>query len=170
MLINVNCFSVKKTKISASFFSLVEIYNYYVQNTIVTFDTEPLTFEVFKEKVERISKTFPFIVFEENNEILGYAYGSKWRQKSAYNHTVESTVYVKQNANGKQIGTKLYTELLKQLKQQKYHTVIGGLTLPNEASIKLHEKFGFQEVAHFKQVGYKFNKWLDVGFWQLTFD
>ena len=60
--------------------------------------------------------------------------------------------------------------LLKELKQQKFHTVIGGLTLPNEASVKLHKKFGFKEVAHFRQVGYKFNKWLDVGFWQLIFD
>ena len=149
---------------------LLDIYNYYVKNTIVTFDIEPLTIEIFKKKVELISNIFPFIVFEENNEILGYAYGSKWRKKPAYNHTVESTVYIKHNTQGKQIGTKLYTELLKQLKQQKFHTVIGGLTLPNEASVKLHKKFGFKEVAHFKQVGYKFNTWLDVGFWQLTFD
>jgi len=149
---------------------LLDIYNYYVKNTIVTFDIEPLTIEIFKKKVELISNIFPFIVFEENNEILGYAYGSKWRPKPAYNHTVESTVYVKHNTQGKQIGTKLYTELLQELKQQKFHTVIGGLTLPNEASVKLHKKFGFKEVAHFKQVGYKFNTWLDVGFWQLTFD
>ena len=149
---------------------LLEIYNYYVINSIITFDIEPLTLEIFKEKVERISKIYPFIVFEENNEILGYAYGSQWRSKPAYNHAVESTVYIKHNTQGKQIGTKLYAELLKQLKQQNFHTVIGGLTLPNDASVRLHKKFGFKEVAHFKQVGYKFNKWLDVGFWQLTFD
>ena len=149
---------------------LLEIYNYYVINSIITFDIEPLTLEIFKEKVERISKIYPFIVFEENNEILGYAYGSQWRSKPAYNHAVESTVYIKHNTQGKQIGTKLYAELLKQLKQQNFHTVIGGLTLPNDASVRLHKKFGFKEVAHFKQVGYKFNTWLDVGFWQLTFD
>ena len=159
---------IRKVHIN-DFEQLLDIYNYYVQNTIVTFDTEPLTLKAFKEKVERISKAFPFIVFEKDNEILGYAYGSKWRQKPAYNNTVESTVYVKHDVHGKQIGTKLYTELLKQLKQQKFHTVIGGLTLPNEASVRLHKKFGFKEVAHFRQVGFKFNKWLDVGFWQLTF-
>jgi len=159
---------IRKVHIN-DFEQLLDIYNYYVQYTIVTFDTEPLKLKVFKEKVERISKAFPFIVFEKDNEILGYAYGSKWRQKPAYNNTVESTVYVKHDVHGKQIGTKLYTELLKQLKQQKFHTVIGGLTLPNEASVRLHKKFGFKEVAHFEQVGLKFNKWLDVGFWQLTF-
>ena len=149
---------------------LLEIYNYYVINSIITFDYQALSLETFKDKVTRINADYPFIVFEENNEILGYAYGSQWRSKPAYNHAVESTVYIKHNTQGKQIGTKLYAELLKQLKQQNFHTVIGGLTLPNDASVRLHKKFGFKEVAHFKQVGYKFNTWLDVGFWQLTFD
>ena len=99
---------------------LLDIYNYYVLNSIITFDIEPLTLEIFKEKVERISKIYPFIVFEENNEILGYAYGSQWRPKPAYNHTVESTVYIKHNTQGKQIGTKLYAELLKQLKLKDF--------------------------------------------------
>jgi len=146
---------------------LLAIYNYYVKNSIVTFDITPLSLQEFKEKMTRISKRYPFIVFEEKNEILGYAYGSKWRSKSAYEHTVESTVYVKHDALGKQIGTKLYAELLTVLKQQNYHVVLGGLTLPNKASVRLHEKFGFKEVAHFKEVGLKFDTWHDVGFWQL---
>ncbi|MDO5981701.1 GNAT family N-acetyltransferase [Flavivirga spongiicola] len=148
---------------------LLDIYNYYVLNSIVTFDDEVLSLDTFKDKIIRINTDYPFIVFEENNEILGYAYGSKWRPKPAYKHTVESTVYVKHGALGKQIGTKLYTELLFELKKQNYHVVIGGLTLPNDASVKLHEKFGFKQVAHFKEVGLKFGKWLDVGFWQLDF-
>ena len=148
---------------------LVDIYNYYVLNTIVTFDDVVFNVGAFKDKIETICRTYPFIVFEENNIVLGYAYANKWREKPAYKHTVESTVYLHYEAHGKQIGTKLYTELLKQLKEQNYHAVIGGLTLPNEASVKLHEKFGFKQVAHFKEVGLKFGKWLDVGFWQLTF-
>ena len=147
---------------------LVAIYNYYVLNTVVTFDDVPFTVDAFVEKIETIYKVYPFFVFEEDNRILGYAYANKWREKPAYKHTVESTVYLHHEAQGKQIGTKLYTELLKQLKDQDYHIVVGGLTLPNEASVKLHEKFGFKQVAHFKEVGLKFNKWLDVGFWQLT--
>ena len=149
---------------------LVDIYNYYVLHSVITFDKTPFSTQEFEDKIGAISSHFPFLVFEEDNEILGYAYGSKWRQKPAYNNTVESTVYLKHDVQGKQIGTQLYAELLKQLKQQNFHVIIGGLTLPNEASVKLHEKFGFKEVAHFKQVGYKFNKWLDVGFWQLNLD
>ena len=148
---------------------IVEIYNYYIQNTIITFDRVPFTVDDFEQKIKPIYKKYPFIVFEENNEILGYAYGSSWRPKPSYKHTAESTIYLKANALKKGVGTKLYTELLKQLKQQKFHTIIGGLTLPNDASIKLHEKLGFKKVAHFNEVGRKFEQWLDVGFWQLTF-
>ncbi len=149
---------------------LVDIYNYYVLNTIITFDDVPLQPQAFDDKITTLNADFPFIVFEENNKIIGYAYAGKWRQKPAYKNTVEITVYLKHGEYGKQIGTKLYTELLKQLKTQNFHTVIGGLTLPNEASVRLHEKFGFQKVAHFKEVGLKFDQWLDVGFWQLILD
>ncbi len=139
----------------------------YVLNTIVTFDIVSLSLETFTEKVVRINEEYPFLVYVENNEILGYAYGGKWRPKPAYKQTVESTVYVKHGTHGKQIGTKLYKELLSILKKQNYHIVLGGLTLPNDASVRLHEKFGFEQVAHFKEVGKKFDTWLDVAFWQL---
>ena len=148
---------------------LLDIYNYYVVNTVITFDLEALSLDAFKEKITTVSADYPFIVYEENSEILGYAYGSKFRPKPAYNNTVESTVYLKHGTQGKQIGSKLYNELLFLLKQKNVHVVLGVLTLPNEASVKLHEKFGFKEVAHLKEVGLKFGKWQDVGFWQLTF-
>ena len=148
---------------------LLDIYNYYVVNTVITFDLEALSLDAFKEKIITVSADYPFIVYEENSEILGYAYGSKFRPKPAYNNTVESTVYLKHGAQGKQIGSKLYNELLFLLKQKNVHVVLGVLTLPNEASVKLHEKFGFKEVAHLKEVGLKFGEWQDVGFWQLTF-
>ncbi|GAA4267960.1 GNAT family N-acetyltransferase [Hyunsoonleella aestuarii] len=146
---------------------LLEIYNYYVVNTSVTFDIEPLSIETFSDKVNRIKTDYPFLVYLENNEILGFAYGSRFRPKPAYDFVVESTVYVGHNAHGKQIGTKLYAELLQQLKQTKLHTVLGVLTIPNDASIKLHEKFGFKQVANLEEVGFKFGKWHNVGIWQL---
>ena len=149
---------------------LLDIYNYYVENSIITFDIEPLSLEGFTEKIMGINEVYPFLIYEEDEEILGYAYGSRWRPKPAYKYTVESTVYVKHGVHGKQIGTKLYIELLSLLKQQKFHLVLGALTLPNEASIKLHEKIGFKQVAHFSEVGLKFNTWHDVGFWQLKLD
>ncbi len=146
---------------------LTDIYNYYVLNTIITFDHIPYSKEDYQEKITRIASEFPCIIFEENNEIVGYAYASKWRAKPAYNFTVESTVYLNHSAKRNGIGTKLYAELLKRLKEQNYHTVIGGISLPNAPSIKFHEKFGFKKAAHFKEVGLKFGKWIDVAFWQL---
>jgi L-amino acid N-acyltransferase YncA len=148
---------------------LVNIYNYYVINSIVTLDLVPFSILDFEDKIKTISNNFPFIVYEENNEVWGYAYANTFRTKPAYKNTVELTVYIKHAELGKQIGKKLYAELLEQLKNRNYHVVIGGLTLPNDASVKLHENFGFEKVAHFKEVGYKFDKWHDVGFWQLTF-
>jgi len=148
---------------------LVDIYNYYVLNSVVTFDDIPFESSVFEERIKTIASLFPFFVYEENNEILGYAYANKWRLKPAYKHTVESTIYIKHTATGKQIGTNLYSYLLSELKKQNYHAIIGGLSLPNNGSIKLHENLGFKKVAHFKEVGLKFNKWVDVAFWQLNF-
>lgn len=149
---------------------LVEIYNYYVVHSIVTFDEVPFSEEDFKVRIETISSEYPFIVFEEDNNILGFAYSNMFRQKPAFNKTVEATIYLKHDVQGRQIGTHLYTELLNKLKAQNYHAVVGGLTLPNEPSVRLHEKLGFKQVAHFKEVGFKFNTWLDVGFWELILD
>jgi len=150
--------------------ALLDIYNYYVLNTTVTFDIEALSIEIFIEKLNQINVDYPFIVYEEDNEILGYAYGSRFRPKPAYNFVVESTVYVKHTAHGKQIGTKLYAELIRLLKETNLHTVLGVLTIPNEASIKLHEKFGFEQVANLKEVGFKFGEWQNIGIWQLNLD
>lgn len=147
--------------------ALLDIYNYYVLHTTVTFDIEPLALETFQTKIEHIITSYPFIVFESEGEILGFAYGSRFRPKPAYDYVVESTVYVKHGHHGKQIGSKLYAELLKQLKQTKLHTVLGVLTVPNDASIKLHERFGFKQVATLDEVGFKFGQWQDVGIWQL---
>ncbi len=147
---------------------IATIYNYYVKNSIVTFDKDVFTRHDFEERIKIISKEYPFIVYEKNNIILGYAYANKWREKPAYKHTVESTVYLKPSAFGKKIGTQLYKHLIDKLKTQKFKVIIGGLSLPNDASIKLHEKLGFKKVGHFKKVGKKFGKLIDVGFWQLN--
>jgi len=149
---------------------IADIYNYYVLNSVVTFDEVPFTETAFRDRIFSISSTYPFLVYEEENMVLGYAYANMFRQKPAYKNTVETTIYLANEAQGKQIGTKLYGSLLNLLRDQKYHVAIGGLTLPNEASVKLHEKLGFEQVAHFKEVGYKFNQWLDVGFWELILD
>jgi len=97
-------------------------------------------------------------------------HASKWKGRCAYRFSVEATVYLKTGKLGKGIGTKLYTALLNDLRKRNIHAVIGGIALPNKESQYLHEKFGFKKVAHFTEVGYKFNKWIDVGYWELLLE
>ena len=149
--------------------AIAKIYNHYVRETIITFEETEVNSAEIEKRIQNVTSKYPWIVFEENGEILGYAYGYEWRTRSAYRFTAESAVYLRHDLSQKGIGSRLYQELLLQLKHQGIHVVMGVLSLPNEASIKLHEKFGFEKVAHFQQVGFKFQKWVDVGYWQLIF-
>lgn len=147
--------------------AICDIYNYYVNNSIITFDEIPVTYKEMEKRVLEISSSYPFFVYEEKNEILGYAYAYKFKERSAYRYASEITIYLKNGNYGKGIGTKLFAKLLKELKTKNIHSVIGIIALPNESSIGLHEKFGFKKIAHFTEVGLKFNKWIDVGYWEL---
>ena len=98
---------------------------------------------------------------------LGYAYATSWRVRSAYRFSVESTVYVATGHGGKGNGSALYRSLIAALREPGLQVVIGGLALPNEASVALHECIGFEKVAHFRRVGRKFEQWIDVGYWEL---
>lgn len=148
---------------------LADLYNYYVRHTLITFEEEEVSEQQYADRVKKIQENYPFIVWEENGEILGFAYGTKWRERSAYRFALESSVYVRQGHFGKGIGFKLYARLFELLKAQGCKQVIGVITLPNEISVTMHERFGFVKAAHFKQVGLKFDQWSDVGFWQLSF-
>ncbi len=145
--------------------AIAEIYNYYVLNTIITFEMEVLTPEEIARRIEKYLKFGPYLVYEENREVVGYAYLSTFRERKAYENTVESTIYLKNGLSGKGIGFQLYSELFSQA-ASKYHTFVAGISLPNEASVRLHEKCGFTKVGHFAEVGRKFDRWIDVGFWQ----
>lgn len=147
-------------------FQIAEIYNYYILNSYATFEVEPVDASGFSKRIEVIMAEYPWLIFEEGGEILGYAYASKFNIRSAYKHTVEVSIYLKNGKTSKGLGTLLYEKLLAILEEQNYHTIIGGVSLPNEASVRLHEKFGFKQVAYYKEVGYKFEQWVDVGYWQ----
>ncbi len=149
--------------------SLTTMYNYYIETSGVTFEETLITADDMRSRIQQIhfEKGFPYIVYEIDNEILGYAYATTFRERVAYRYTTESTVYVDPKHFGKGIGKELYRELIDLLKQQDFHSVIGVITLPNEASVKLHEQFGFRKVGHFTEVGKKFGRWMDVGFWEL---
>lgn len=155
--------------ISTDALAIAEIYNHYIRNTIVTFEEKDVSESDINSRIlEIVEAGLPWLVVEENAEILGYAYGSKWSGRCAYRYSVEITVYLSPSAVSKGLGTQLYNELFSRLKEKSIHIVIGGISLPNAASIALHEKFGMEKVAHFKEVGFKFGEWIDVGYWQGT--
>ena len=109
----------------------------------------------------------PWFVAEQDGVILGYSYASKWKGRCAYRYSMEVTVYLRPDRVGRGLGSALYSKLLPALKSQRIHVAVGIIALPNEASVKLHEKMGFLKAAHFKEVGFKFERWIDVGYWQL---
>jgi L-amino acid N-acyltransferase YncA len=148
---------------------LTAIYNYYIETSGVTFEEDKIASSEMRFRIEKINvkNNFPFLVYEEEGQIKGYAYATTFRERVAYRFSVESTVYVAKEHFSKGIGRILYAALLGELKKGDCHSVIGVITLPNEPSVKLHESFGFKKVGHFTEVGYKFEQWMDVGFWEL---
>lgn len=149
--------------------AITDIYNYYLKNTVITFEEEILTNDVLQKRIESVQQLgLPWIVLEQQSSVVGYAYASKWKERSAYRFTVEISVYLHHQAQGKGVGSLLYSALISQLKEIGVQSVIGGITLPNPPSVALHEKMGMKKVAHFEKVGFKFNQWLDVGYWQLN--
>ena len=147
--------------------AIAAIYNHYILHTTVTFEEEIVAPAEMSRRLGDVLGTLPWLVFEQEGAVVGYAYASKWRPRSAYRFSVETSVYLHPEAKGKKIGTKLYEQLLPELRAKGVHAVIGGMALPNPGSQALHEKFGFRKVAHFEQVGWTFEKWIDVGYWQL---
>jgi phosphinothricin acetyltransferase len=147
--------------------AVTAIYNYYITNTIVSFEEESISTNEMNQRVHSVlSSGFPWLVAEQADEIIGYAYANRWNVRTAYKYSAEVTVYLSNLNTLNGWGTKLYDELFTELKAMSIHTVIGGISLPNPASVALHEKCGMTKVAHYKEVGYKFNKWIDVGYWQ----
>jgi phosphinothricin acetyltransferase len=143
---------------------LTEIYNHYVIHTPITFDLEPYTVERRAAWFEQFALTgrHRLVVAEEEGVVQGYAGTMRFRPKAAYDTTVETTIYSSQESVGKGVGRKLYAGLFESLAGENVHRIVGGYTLPNAASAKLHEMFGFKSVGIFTEVGYKFGKYWDV--------
>ncbi len=146
---------------------VARIYNHYVLGTPITFETEAVSTSDMAGRIGEILATpLPWLVAEEDSRVIGYAHASKWKGRCAYRHSVEVTAYVDPGALGKGLGKSLYAPLLAALRGQSMHAAMGGIALPNDRSVALHEHFGFRKVAHFEQVGFKFGQWIDVGYWQ----
>lgn len=146
---------------------IAEIYNHYVAKTVVTFEEEPVTGGEMRRRMDEVfASMLPWLVAESGAGVVGYAYATKWKARSAYRFSVETTVYLAAGLGRRGLGSRLYEELFRVLKEQGVHAAIGGIALPNDASVALHEKFGMRKVAHFEEVGFKFGKWVDVGYWE----
>jgi phosphinothricin acetyltransferase len=147
--------------------AICEIYNYYIVNTTVTFEENALTPAVMEGRIRNITGKYPWFVWEEGGETLGYAYVHKWHERAAYRFSAEDSVYLRHDAVGRGIGKRLLGRLIEEMRKTDIHVLMAVITIPNERSVALHENFGFKKAAEFREIGYKMNKWLDVGYWEL---
>jgi L-amino acid N-acyltransferase YncA len=155
--------------VAADVDGICRIYNHYVAASTITFEEQPVAISEMSQRIADIdAASLPWLVAEQDSAIVGYAYASKWKVRSAYRFATETTIYLAPSVGRQGIGTALYQSLLQTLREKQLHTAIGGIALPNEASVALHEKLGFRKVAHFEEVGFKFGKWVDVAYWQLA--
>jgi phosphinothricin acetyltransferase len=143
------------------------IYNHYVANSTISFEEHAVAASEMAKRIVDVGSRLPWYIFERDGAVIGYAYATPWRVRSAYRFSVESSVYVSHHAPRQGIGTRLYQALIDELRQRGLQVVIGGIAQPNIPSVLLHERLGFQKVAHFTRVGRKFDKWVDVGYWEL---
>jgi len=149
--------------------AICAIYNPYVATTTISFEEETVSDADMAQRIADVDAAgLPWLVAEADGKVVGYAYATKWRVRPAYRHSVESTVYVDPAYVGQGVGRALYAALLDELRRRGLRVVIGGIALPNAGSVGLHEALGFRKVAHFAEVGMKFGRWIDVGYWQLN--
>lgn len=146
---------------------ICDIYNHYVETTVVTFEEQPVSSDDMAQRILDVSAKLPWLVAEIDGTIAGYAYAAPWKSRASYRFSVETTIYLAPQSAGRGLGRELYGALLDELRMRRLHCAIGGVALPNPASVALHEKLGFSKVAEFKEVGWKLDRWVDVGYWEL---
>jgi len=144
---------------------IAAIYNPYIFETTITFEEEGVSGGIMSERIATITRRFPWLVWEENARVEGYAYAAPWKERSAYRFACETSIYLAPSAQGRGVGRALYSSLLQDLASRGLKTAIGGIALPNPASVALHERLGFRKVGHFEAVGVKFGRTIDVGYW-----
>jgi len=148
--------------------NISKIYNHYIATSHATFELEPIdAVEMERRIAETVNHGYPFLVAHIDGSVAGYAYGRPFRPRPGYRPAVEVAVYVSESSQGQGIGYALYKNLFDRLFNSDIHTLIATIALPNDQSVRLHEKFGFEKAGHFREVGRKFDRWIDVGYWQL---
>lgn len=149
--------------------SICAIYNHHIENSIATFEEDAVAVSDMQDRIRNASEAKPWFVYESDDGLAGYAYASAWQSRCAYRFSLETTVYLSRDHMGRGVGTELYGHLIADIRARNMHSLIAAIALPNEASVALHEKFGFEKVGQFKEVGWKFDQWIDVGYWELIF-
>lgn len=147
---------------------ILAIYAPYIQNTSYTFETEVPSVQEFAERIRSYLVNWPWLVWEEEGKVAGYAYGARYRERVAYQWCTESSIYMHDDFQKAGIGRRLYATLIEILKRQGFRNVYAVINLPNEKSVAFHEKSGFTHFATYEQVGYKLGKWKNVGWWRLV--
>ena len=146
-----------------------EIVNHYIESSFVNFRTAPQTVDEWRNDWRRLQSQFPWLVATDDG-VVGVAYAAPWNGRAAYQWTAEATVYVDPARQRRGVGDALYTELLARLRRQGFHSAVAVIALPNEPSVRLHERHGFVLAGRLVEAGYKLGAWHDVGFWQCTFN
>jgi L-amino acid N-acyltransferase YncA len=148
--------------------AIAKIYNWYILNTPITVETEPVSQNEMKRRILKKRLKYDWLVAVIGQEIVGYAYYGAFRERGAYNYTVESAIYIPLKSIGMGFGRILYSNLIESAKKCGYLEMVGLIALPNPGSVALHRKMGFHEVGVLRNVGYKFEKFINVGIWQLS--
>ena len=149
---------------------VTQIYNHYIRSTLISFEKSEIDSSIMLARVTKArNNALPWLVADVEDNVVGYCYAAPWHERSAYDRSVEVTVYLDQHEVGQGYGAQLYAELFSRLKNKGIHTAIGVIALPNPGSIALHEKCGFKKVGQLKDIGLKNGEWVDVGYWQLVF-
>lgn len=148
--------------------SILEIYAPYIRDTSITFETEVPSESEFAGRIRTYMINFPWLVFEKDQKVAGYAYAARYRERAAYQWGVECSVYIHPEFHRAGIARQLYQALFRILKFQGFTTVYAVINLPNDSSVALHETLGFHHFATYEKVGYKLGRWKNVGWWQLT--
>jgi L-amino acid N-acyltransferase YncA len=143
------------------------IYAPYVKDTTISFEEVPPTAAEMADRIERLTNSHAWLVAEDEHEILGYAYACPHRERAAYRWTTEVSVYVDGRQQRRGAGRRLYESLLRALAERGYQVALAVIGLPNDASVAFHESFGFVPAGVFHRLGFKFDEWWDVGWWEL---
>ena len=147
--------------------AVADIYNWYVANTVITFEVDPVSEAEMARRIDAVLAAHEWLVLEGEGGLLGSAYAGRFHERAAYGQATESTIYLRHGAEGKGLGGPLYAELCRRTFARGYRHMVGAIALPNEPSVRLHERLGFVKAGHLFRIGRKFDRWVDVGNWQL---